>query len=159
MRPASPTHWLHYPHCYHTPLRTATYCYHKNKLPQRCYKRSVYSLNPETLSIIWLCLFLSSSIVILCEGGLKHLCCSPCPHSSTKLHVLSHSILHSLYFLYIHLEGRAHSMVIGRISGVWETLSPAFWEIQLQNIISLPCFILCWIPLQNAHCQTQKVSV
>lgn len=47
---------------------------------------------------------------------------------------------HSLLFFHIHLRRRARfipAVVIGRISGVWGTLSPAFWEIQLPNIISL----------------------
>lgn len=70
-------------------------------------------------------------------------------------------MLHLTSFHHIHLQRRTSfrpAMLIGRISGVWGTLSPAFLEIQLQTIISLTCFILCWFLLINAHSNTQRVS-
>lgn len=42
----------------------------------------------------------------------------------------------------IYERASAPAMLIGRISGVWGTLSPAFSEIQLKNIRSLTCFAL-----------------
>lgn len=75
--------------------------------------------------------------------------------------VLPSFMLHSLSFLHIHLQRAClrPAVLIGRISGVWGTLSPAFWEIQLQNIISLTCFIPFWILLKNTYSYTQRVHV